>query len=115
MHKLSVAVPSFLGALASAGILFFVAAPFLGGDSNPAVRWLLAAGAVTFLCYGIDKARSKGKGQRIPEWTLHGLALAGGVFGGWLGMFLFRHKTRKPLFRLILLLATALWAWLFWR
>ncbi len=115
MHKLSVALPPFLIALAIGGLLFFVADPLLGGDLNQLARWLVAAGVVTFFCYGIDKARSKGKGQRIPEWTLHGLALAGGVFGGWLGMFLFRHKTQKPIFRLILLVATVLWAWLLWR
>jgi len=115
MHKLSAALPPFLIALAIAGLLFFVVAPLLGGDLTPVVRWLVAAGVVTFLYYGFDKARSKGKGQRIPEWTLHGLAVSGGVFGGWLGMFLFRHKTQKPIFRLILLVATVLWAWLLWR
>lgn len=115
MPKLIAAFPPLLVTLAIAGLLFFIAEPIVGSDLRPLFRWLLAAGLVTFGYYGFDKARSKGNGRRIPEWTLHGLALAGGVAGGWLGMFLFRHKTQKPIFRLILLVATALWAWLLWR
>lgn len=117
MHKLSVAVPSFLTALAIAGVLFFVADPLLGGDSLPVLRWLVAVGVVTFFYYGFDKVRSKGKGQRIPEWTLHWLALSGGVFGGWLGMSLFRHKTsaKHREFRWILAISTLAWVWLLWQ
>lgn len=114
MGRLVAAFPPLLLTLAIAGLLFFIAEPIVGSDLHPLFRWLLAAGGITFACYGFDKARSKGKGRRISEWTLHGLALAGGVFGGWLGMFLFRHKTQKPIFRLILLGATALWGWLLW-
>lgn len=115
MHKLTVAFPPLLLALAVAGLLFFVLDSLLGSDLNPLSRWLLAAGLTTLAYYGFDKARSKGNARRTPEWTLHGLALAGGVAGGWLGMFLFRHKTQKPVFRLVLLVATALWGWLLWR
>ncbi len=115
MRKLIVAVPSLLLGLLLAAIIFFVADPLLVGDFDPLLLWLLATGLVTFGYYGVDKAQSPRNGRRIPEWTLHGLALAGGVAGGWLGMFLFRHKTQKPLFRLLLLVATALWAWLLWR
>ena len=106
MQKAIAALPSTLIYLVLAGAVFILSGPLLGSDSDPIFRWLLAAGVITFACYGFDKARSKGKGRRIPEWTLHGLALAGGVFGGWLGMFLFRHKTQKPVFRLLLLVAT---------
>lgn len=117
MQKVIAALPSLMLALAFAGIAFFLVDPVLGGDLSLLSHWLLAAGLVTFVYYGFDKARSKGKGRRIPEWTLHGLALAGGVVGGWLGMFLFKHKTNSKHreFRLILLLASLLWVWIFWQ
>ena len=44
----------------------------------------------------------------IPEAGLHGLALAGGAAGGWIGMLGFRHKTRHPAFIGILALASVL-------
>lgn len=115
MQKAIVALPSTLIYLVLAGVVFILSGPLLGSDSDPIFRWLLAAGVITLAYYGFDKARSKGNARRIPEWTLHGLALSGGVVGSWLGVFLFRHKTQKPVFRLILLVATALWAWLLWR
>ena len=51
--------------------------------------------------------------RRIPEATLLLLAAAGGSLGCWLGMALFRHKTRHRKFTLglplILLAQLALW------
>ena len=62
-------------------------------DWNPYVVWLAAVSANTFLLYGLDKLLSKVDGPRTPEALLHLLALLGGFPGGWLGMFVFRHKT----------------------
>lgn len=45
-----------------------------------------------------DKLQAKKGGGRIPERVLLGVALLGGSFGCFLGMILFRHKTRKPRF-----------------
>jgi uncharacterized membrane protein YsdA (DUF1294 family) len=79
---------------------------------------LTAYGALalaTFVLYGWDKLQARRGGHRIPERTLHLLALAGGFFGAWLGMRLFRHKTMKPGFALIVILAAfghaAFWGW----
>ncbi len=44
---------------------------------------------------GIDKARAKKRGFRIPEATLFVVALIGGSIGTIAGMLFFRHKTRK--------------------
>ncbi len=112
MRKLTASFPSLLAGIALSTGLYFVGASTFGDQLPPVLLWLLGAGLVTFGYYGWDKARSKGDRRRIPEWTLHGLALLGGVGGGWLGMFAFRHKTRKVHFRWILAGATLLWAWL---
>lgn len=63
-----------------------------------------------FVLYGVDKAKSKGKGRRIPERTLLWVARLGGGLGCWLGMILFRHKTKHNRFMILVPLWTVLWA-----
>jgi uncharacterized membrane protein YsdA (DUF1294 family) len=79
--------------------------------------WLAVMSAITFLLYGFDKARSKAGGWRVPEVVLHGLALAGGFPGGWVGRSMFRHKTQKGIFVFVLVVSTlihgGLFYWLF--
>lgn len=55
-----------------------------------------------FFVMALDKRRaSQGRGaDRTPEGFLFFLAAAFGSIGVWLGMFAFRHKTRKWYFRL---------------
>lgn len=81
------------------------------------LAWISGLSTATFLLYGFDKQQARGGGERVPENVLHGLALAGGFAGGWLGRALFRHKTRHIAFTVVLLFATAihaaLGAWLF--
>ena len=64
-----------------------------------------------------DKYKAMKKVWRIPEATLLGLAAIGGSLGAWLGMVLFRHKTRHPKFAvgipLLLLLHIAVLLWVF--
>jgi len=68
--------------------------------------WLIALSIITFLLYGYDKGQSKLGGLRVPEIVLHVLALAGGFPGGWLGRAVFYHKTRKPMFTVVLTVST---------
>jgi len=63
--------------------------------------YLVAISLTTFGYYGYDKARARTGGSRVPEVVLHGLALAGGTVGAWLGMNAFRHKTIKGPFRIL--------------
>jgi uncharacterized membrane protein YsdA (DUF1294 family) len=85
--------------------------------------WVLAAygvaGAVAFAAYGWDKRRAERGGRRVPERTLHLLALVGGFPGAWLGRRAFRHKTRRPAFLVVIVLAgclhAGLWALLLGR
>ena len=46
-----------------------------------------------------DKIRAMEHRYRIPEAILILFAFIGGSIGSLLGMLLFHHKTRKPLFR----------------
>jgi uncharacterized membrane protein YsdA (DUF1294 family) len=84
------------------------------------VRAVLAAyGALTLASlalYGWDKLQARRVRRRIPERTLHLFALAGGFPGAWLGRRLFRHKTQKPAFAVVLALSTLLHAgaWVWW-
>lgn len=59
---------------------------------------ILAINLVTFAAFGIDKAKARGDRRRIPEAQLLTLSWATGLFGGWIGMRVFRHKTRKSSF-----------------
>ena len=61
-----------------------------------------------FVAFGWDKWKAGRDGQRIPEKTLHMLAVFGGWPGAVLGQQLFRHKTVKPVFRTLLLGITIL-------
>ena len=63
---------------------------------------------ITLILYGVDKRRAKKGKWRIPERVLIGFSLLGGGIGGWLGMKLFRHKTRHWYFHVINILGTAL-------
>ncbi|WP_202410041.1 DUF1294 domain-containing protein [Halobacillus litoralis] len=53
-----------------------------------------------FIMMGVDKRRSKRGSWRIEEKKLWGIALAGGALGGWIGMSVFRHKTKHTSFKL---------------
>ncbi|MBE6588217.1 MAG: DUF1294 domain-containing protein [Ruminococcaceae bacterium] len=50
---------------------------------------------VTLIIFAIDKIKSKSEdATRIPEIVLLSFISLGGAFGGFFGMYLFRHKTR---------------------
>jgi uncharacterized membrane protein YsdA (DUF1294 family) len=56
---------------------------------------------VTFVTFGIDKNLSKHNQLRVPESTLLLLSALGGALGGFLAMYIFRHKTQKAKFFLV--------------
>ena len=62
------------------------------------VAYLVSVSVITFICFGIDKWKAVNRKWRIKEAVLMGLCCIGGSIGGLAGMYLFRHKTRKPLF-----------------
>lgn len=70
--------------------------------------WLIAMSLVLFCAMGIDKRRARRGARRIPEARLFLLAALGGAAGGWLGIYTFRHKTRRAAFTLGFLLLALL-------
>lgn len=81
------------------------------------IAWLALWSLVLLAVMGIDKRRARRGLWRVPEKRLFLLALLGGAWGGWLGMGLFRHKTRHWTFRLgfpaLALLQLGLCVWLY--
>ena len=65
----------------------------------PAILFLL--NLFSFFLYGFDKYRARNESWRISEKMLLTAAVFG-IVGALLGSRLFRHKTRKPLFRILL-------------
>ena len=77
------------------------------------IAYLALINIITFIVFGVDKYKARNHKWRVPEATLFLLALIGGSVGAILGMYTFRHKTRKwyfvigmPLILIIQLAAT---------
>jgi uncharacterized membrane protein YsdA (DUF1294 family) len=70
---------------------------FLSNSTN--VRYLiiyvLVINIIGFFIMGIDKYKAKKGYWRTPEKTLFTITLLGGGVGTIVGMYLFRHKTKK--------------------
>lgn len=88
---------------------------------HPVYAYLGGINIITFLFYGYDKRQSLNNKGRIPELTLHLLALLGGTPGAFLGQLSFRHKTKKLSFKIIFLATVLIQAglgfcyWRYWR
>jgi uncharacterized membrane protein YsdA (DUF1294 family) len=98
--------PALIGS-ALAGAAAFVVLWLLG--LSPLLAWVAGWTVPAFALYGIDKRQAEQGGWRVPELLLHGLALIGGVIGAWAGRAVFRHKTQKPVFTVVLVAASILW------
>lgn len=81
----------------------------------PFILYVAGMNVVSFLAFGLDKYYAVHQKWRIKESTLFALSILFGAIGSVLGMFAFRHKTRKPGFRILLpilaLLQIAIVAW----
>lgn len=78
--------------------------------------YLLIINAAGFLFMLVDKQKAKRGAWRISEATLMGIAAIGGSFGSFLGMQVFRHKTKHAKFfigiPILMVLHVALLIWL---
>lgn len=57
--------------------------------------YLIVMNVIGFFIMGIDKWKAKRNSWRIPEKTLFLVTLLGGGIGTNIGMYYFRHKTKK--------------------
>jgi uncharacterized membrane protein YsdA (DUF1294 family) len=69
---------------------------------------VIVMSVVCFTAYGLDKRRAVNGKRRVPENTLHILALLGGWPGALLGQWQFRHKTQKMSFLIVFWLVVVL-------
>lgn len=93
-------------ALVAHAALFSLLATFVGG--NRLYLWWLSLSLISFPLMGWDKFAARQNLPRVPEAVFHTLGLMGGFAGIWLGMVLFRHKTMKPGFWAMVILAAGL-------
>ena len=59
---------------------------------------LPAVNLLAFFLFGVDKYKARKKKWRISETTLWTVSILGGSLGAWLGMQIFRHKTKHKTF-----------------
>lgn len=63
------------------------------------ITYFIIINLITFAVFGIDKLKAVKDKWRIPEKVLFLLSIIGGSAGAILGMYTFRHKTKKPAFK----------------
>ena len=69
--------------------------------------FFVALNVASFMIYGLDKLKAKTHSWRIPEKDLLLIAFFAPV-GAWIGIQLFKHKTRKSRFRYLVPLFIAI-------
>ena len=74
--------------------------------------YLVLVNVLGFVIMYLDKRKARRSAWRIPEISLLTVAVLGGSIGVFLGMHLFRHKTRKLKFAMGIPLILAFQAFL---
>lgn len=64
------------------------------------------------MVWGFDKYRAVTGRWRVPEKALITMTLLGGAFGALAGMLLFRHKTRRMGYWLLVGVACVIHGWI---
>ena len=67
--------------------------------------YLLIINLISFALFFADKQKSKRDKWRIKESTLHLVSFMGGTLGSIAAMISFHHKTKKPKFVIITIIA----------
>lgn len=63
---------------------------------------------IAFVLYGKDKSLAKRGRPRIKEKILLGIAVIGGALGALIGRIVFRHKTDKIYFSMVIIFSLLL-------
>lgn len=78
---------------------------FLSGKLVFILAVIVILNLISFVLYGADKLKAKRGKWRIPEAVLLWSAALGGGAGAFLGMRLFRHKTKHMIFIVVVTLS----------
>lgn len=78
------------------------------------ICYYIAINIVLFVLMAVDKVKARRNEWRIKEATLFICALLGGGIGGFLGMKLFHHKTKKWYFHVIYAIGIVIHLVLIW-
>lgn len=73
------------------------------------LSYIIIINLIAFVLYGIDKKRAIRNEYRTRESVLLWIARLGGAIGSWLGIKLFRHKTKHTKFRIVVPLWIVIW------
>ena len=76
--------------------------------------WYIVINIVLFVLMGIDKRKAVKNKWRIRESVLLIVALLGGGIGGFIGMRVFHHKSRKWYFHVVFVIGIVLHLVLLW-
>jgi len=60
--------------------------------------WPITINVFAFFLHWFDKRQSITKSIRIPNIIFYIIALSGGILGSLMGLYCFRHKTKKILY-----------------
>lgn len=88
-------------ALGAAFLALMALATWAGSVPRPILLMYLAASAVAFAAYALDKSAARSGRWRVRESTLHLFGLACGWPGALIAQRLLRHKSKKASFRLV--------------
>jgi uncharacterized membrane protein YsdA (DUF1294 family) len=70
---------------------------------HPVAAWWVACNLMVFPIWAYDKWQARRDGWRVPEASLHTIAILGAAPASLVAQKLLRHKTLKPVFQ-----------WLYW-
>lgn len=96
-------------------VLAWFALPYVPVVLSRGWRLFTALNLASFTLFGIDKIQAQAHGRRVPEYTLYLATLAGGSIGALAAMQLFRHKTRKVGFQVVMAILILIHVLLFLR
>lgn len=92
---------------------------FTKGFSTFLLYYLGTLSVLTFILYVVDKVKAMKGGWRISEKSLLSCSFLGGAIGGYLAVYLARHKVRKWYFHAVnilgLLWQLGLLAYISWK
>lgn len=78
------------------------------------LAYILGINATGLILMGLDKSFARSQALRLPELIMYAIAVLGGSVGVLFAITVFRHKTGKPTFQLILFLIACAQMLLLW-